>query len=199
MHPVDIAAIARHSSINSQQPYIKDSHKRKGLRAIAVQQKPPQRLDLKVTPEKMRRRASFIKKKKPVVGSLSSPKIEYDLGRRDLSIPAEPALRSQLLNEADCGPIFPCTTVAPSVVASGEVFAAPSPSPFLLSNMERQELEWLRKQHAVVPPQMAFPPIPVPPPHYQATPRTYLQAAQSATVPRHRVMYDLNTGVPYIA
>ena len=36
LHPIDVAAIARHSSLNSQASYVKDSQLRKGQRSIAV-------------------------------------------------------------------------------------------------------------------------------------------------------------------
>jgi hypothetical protein len=200
MHPVDIAAIARHSSLNSQQSYIKDSNKRKGLRAVAIQQKPAQRMDLKPTPEKMKRRP-FLKKNKNV-GPLVAQGVDYDINRRDLVIPVQPAMQSLLLNEEDVGPIMPGLHdfQAPSVVRSNEFVSvpAPSPSPFLLSNLERQELEWLRQQHVVTNPQVTLPNTYPPAPQHLPPPRTYLQAA-IAPAARHRVMYDQNTGAPYIA
>ena len=94
MHPVDIATIARHSSLHSQKPYIKDSNKRKGHRAVAIQQRPAQRQDKKPTPVKM-------KKAVPVRN------LEYDPVRKDMNIPAQPAFESVLMNEVDCGAILP--------------------------------------------------------------------------------------------
>ena len=71
LHPIDVAAIARHSSLNSQASYVKDSQLRKGQRSIAVRaqlnERPTKKRDQKVTP----------KKKKP------SPKETVDMSHED--------------------------------------------------------------------------------------------------------------------